>query len=167
MSNEAFDLAVRVAECVAPDEVDLVPVLLEAATKRGVAWEALLKPERRSRLGGFGGELGATVMPIILECLKGVGIYIQPTIQTVGAAFAIAHVLRQWRGTASPAGTGQQPDTGLADLRATLERLREQLQQRGQTPQQATETVDTVLDTLNQAPQATVILLHSLQGPRA
>ena len=71
--NNIHALAVRIAEKVAPEEVDLAPAIIDAALEGGKQWQDLLKPVKEPELGGIFGGLEAGDLAAIVEMLRLLG----------------------------------------------------------------------------------------------
>jgi hypothetical protein len=70
---DSFDLwAIRIAEEVAPDEVDLAPVMARAFVRGGRDRKDLFRQPKESVPGAFGPELVTALFPLILETIEDV-----------------------------------------------------------------------------------------------
>ena len=68
---DSFDLwAIRIAEEVAPDEVDLAPTMARAFIRGGKDKRDLFRRSKDAVPGAFGAELGMALFPQILEALQ-------------------------------------------------------------------------------------------------
>ena len=63
--------SLKLAEEVAPDEIDLAPIMAQAFVNGGKAREELFQQAATGALGGFGlGEVAA-IFPVVLKSLAG------------------------------------------------------------------------------------------------
>jgi hypothetical protein len=71
---DSIDLwATRIAEEVAPDEIDLAPSMVHAFVRGGKDKKDIFRRSRDNVPGAFGIELGMALLPLILEAIKYVG----------------------------------------------------------------------------------------------
>lgn len=64
--DHIYASAIRIAEKVVPDEVDLAPAIIDSALAGGRQWKDLLQPVQGSELGGvFGGIEGGDLVAVI------------------------------------------------------------------------------------------------------
>lgn len=83
--NNMHELAIKIAQEIAPDEVDLAPAIIDAALKGGKQWDSLLKPAKGPELGGVFGGIEGGNLPLVIETIR-ICSSILASLLSIGAA---------------------------------------------------------------------------------
>jgi hypothetical protein len=163
--SDAHALAIRIAERVAPDEVDIAPDVLDAAIRGGREWEELLRQRRTPLVGGIGPDTTAGLLLIVFDWLRQNG----PTLLgCISSGLNIILLLRQVAGggAKSPeATTARPPDTqaAIASLEVSILALQKRLTTQGQSQQQAAAITQGLLEELEAALTTTREVVERLE----
>jgi hypothetical protein len=158
------DMAVRLAERIAPDEVELAPAIAEAALKGGREWQAVISPSSGAMLGGAvpGVEsVGdfATILAVLKDCSGILGSFVTmvSTVLTIHLNWLALRDRPTREGEAA-----QLPRHQREAVRSTTEALTSKLEQRGLDSGRADEVVALLMHSFQESPEVAERLLRAL-----
>jgi hypothetical protein len=157
--DDALAFALRLAERVAPDEVELAPAMVTAAAEGGPDWRRLLDDRARPLHGGVIPELDPGTLLPLLDALRQAAPTLLQGLLISGAATLT--IVREWVALRDRREQRQAlPDSARRQLAEVVERLRDRLIHHGMHPDRAANVVDLTLETLCEHPREARALLE-------
>ncbi len=159
-------VATRIAQRVAPEEIDVAVDIARAAVAGGRTWTRLKDQRLDATFGGFGGELWSILMPIFIG-VKEAAVYLGPFMSVAASGMTVAVHRRTLIEKRLPSTT-QQPDAAPGRLpveQLAVEahrRLSERLVSHGLDQAQAEQAATDVLAALAERPEDGRAFLSSL-----
>jgi hypothetical protein len=151
---DTLDLwALRIAEEVAPDEVDLAPAMVQAFVRGGRDRRDLFRQPRESVPGAFGPELVIVLFPLILETIEKVGPALMGFFTTTKDAWAGANsfigainvLLTIGSRTGRKKTAETLPDNPYGPMKDVITIMSQELESSGVPPEQADAIILRVL----------------------
>jgi len=148
------DVSIRLAERVAPDEVELAPSIAEAAAQGGKEWDNLIKPFGGAMHGGIlPGAEGVGDIHALMDVVRTCSNILSSFCQIGSASLSIIVSFLALRDRAQRARDVQKLASNERELlERSINAIMVELEKRGVVQQRAAELADHTLITLGEKP---------------
>lgn len=171
--------AIRLAREVAPDEVDLAPMIAEAYAAGGEAREALFQTDKGDALGGFGAGQIALIVPVVFHALASAALTIlrlfssrstedilRSAKDSIDDQKKVADAARSARAKAAAPAAAQPQGEAYVSLQRVAEVIAGELRARGMPGDQCDAIGFRVLRALMREPTSGARLVQALASTK-
>lgn len=163
--------ATRLAEAVAPDEIDLAPFIVEAYIEGGARRAKLFEQSGRGIAGGIGAGGSAAILAWVLQGIVASAQWLYSILSSEGTSNFLA-VIKELLGLAKEANSKQKqrlasmPDNPYEPLKRTIEIMATELRDRGLPGDQADAITLQVIYSLLEEPANAELFVRQLESRR-